>query len=377
MNTKDAPASVNVVGGVVTAIGRILISLFVPVVTFLVLWRVFLFLRDSEAPQIAIIVVAILWGVGGVAVLFVVSNWFVEQLPGEWGRRLQPFVFIGPAVAIMGWYLAIPVVRTLMLSFKGPLGQDWIGKGWALFDNYNFAFTDRIMLETFRNNLLWMILGTSMSVGFGLIVAVLADRSRFESVYKSIIFMPMAISFVGAGVIWKFVYTYRGVGVGIQEIGLLNAIVLGLGGESQPWLNLPPWNNLFLIIIMVWLQTGFAMVVISSAIKGIPDELLESARIDGATEVQAFFGITIPYIKGTLLTVTTTIVIFSLKLFDIVRVMTGGNNGTNVIANEFYLQRFTYGNTGRASAIAIILLIAVVPVIIYNLREFNKDRRAF
>ena len=377
MNTKDAPASVNVVGGVVTAIGRILISLFVPVVTFLVLWRVFLFLRDSEAPQIAIIVVAILWGVGGVAVLFVVSNWFVEQLPGEWGRRLQPFVFIGPAVAIMGWYLAIPVVRTLMLSFKGPLGQDWIGKGWALFDNYNFAFTDRIMLETFRNNLLWMILGTSMSVGFGLIVAVLADRSRFESVYKSIIFMPMAISFVGAGVIWKFVYTYRGVGVGIQEIGLLNAIVLGLGGESQPWLNLPPWNNLFLIIIMVWLQTGFAMVVISSAIKGIPDELLESARIDGASEVQAFFGITIPYIKGTLLTVTTTIVIFSLKLFDIVRVMTGGNNGTNVIANEFYLQRFTYGNTGRASAIAIILLIAVVPVIIYNLREFNRDRRAF
>ena len=377
MNTKDTPASGNIIGGILMTIGRILISLFVPVVTFLVLWRVFLFLRDSDAPQIVIILVAILWGVGGVAILFVVSNWFVEQLPGEFGRKLQPFVFIGPAVAIMGWYLAVPVFRTLALSFKGPLGQEWIGKGWAIFDNYNFAFTDRIMLETFRNNLLWMILGTSMSVGFGLIVAVLADRSRFESVYKSIIFMPMAISFVGAGVIWKFIYTYRGVGVGIQEIGLLNAIVLAFGGESQPWLNLPPWNNFFLIIIMVWLQTGFAMVVISSAIKGIPDELLESARIDGATEVQAFFGITIPYIKGTLLTVTTTIVIFSLKLFDIVRVMTGGNNGTNVIANEFYLQRFTYGNTGRASAIAIILLIAVVPVVIYNLREFNRDRRAF
>ena len=358
-------------------IGRAILSLFVPLLTFFALWQIFLFLRDSEAPQLVIIVVAILWGVGGIALLFVVLNWFVEQLPGEWGRRLQPFVFIGPAVAIMAWYLAIPVVRTLMLSFKGPLGQDWIGKGWMLFDNYKFAFTDRIMLETFRNNLLWMILGTLFSVGIGLIVAVLADRSRFESVYKSIIFMPMAISFVGAGVIWKFVYTYRGVGVGIQEIGLLNAIVLALGGESQPWLSIPPWNNFFLIIIMVWLQTGFAMVVISSAIKGIPDELLEAARIDGASEVQAFFGITIPYIKGTLLTVITTIVIFSLKLFDIVRVMTGGNNGTNVIANEFYLQRFTYGNTGRASAIAIILLIAVVPVIIYNLREFNKDRRAF
>jgi alpha-glucoside transport system permease protein len=358
-------------------IGRMAILLFVPLITFFVLWQGFFFLRDSEASQLIIILVAILWGVGGVAILFLVLNWFVEQLPGYLGRKLQPFVFIGPAVAIMGWYLAIPVFRTLTLSFKGPLGQNWVGQGWAIFDNYKFAFTDRIMLETFRNNLLWMILGTSLSVGFGLLVAVLADRSRFESIYKSIIFMPMAISFVGAGVIWKFVYTYRGVGVGIQEIGLLNAIVLALGGESQPWLSLPPWNTFFLIIIMVWLQTGFAMVVISSAIKGIPAELLEAARIDGATEVQAFFGITIPYIKGTLITVTTTIVIFSLKLFDIVRVMTGGNNGTNVIANEFYLQRFTYGNTGRASAIAIVLLIAVIPVIVNNLREFNKERKAF
>lgn len=355
-----------------TGIGRILISLFVPIVTFLVLWRIFLFLRDSNAPQLVIVLVAILWGVGGVALLFLVSNWLVEQLPGDWPRRLQPFVFIGPAVAIMGWYLAVPVLRTLVLSFKDAISKDWVG-----LDNYIFAFTDRIMLETFRNNLLWMILGTSLSVGFGLLISVLADRSRFEAVYKSIIFMPMAISFVGAGVIWKFMYSYRGEGVGVQEIGLLNAVVLALGGRAQPWLSLPPWNNFFLIIIMVWLQTGYAMVVISSAIKGIPAELLEAARIDGATEVQAFFGVTVPYIKGTLITVTTTIVIFSLKLFDIVRVMTGGNNGTNVIANEFYLQRFTYGNTGRASAIAIVLLLAVIPVIVNNLREFNKERRAF
>lgn len=355
-----------------TGIGRILISLFVPIVTFLVLWRVFLFLRDSNVPQLVVVLVAILWGVGGTGLLFVVSNWLVEQLPGDWPRRLQPFVFVGPAIAIMGWYLAIPVLRTLVLSFKDEIGKNWVG-----FDNYIFAFTDRIMLETFRNNLLWMVLGTSLSVGFGLLIAVLADRTRLEAVYKSIIFMPMAISFVGAGVIWKFMYTYRGEGVGIQQIGLLNAIVVALGGQPQPWLNLPPWNNFFLIAIMVWLQTGYAMVVISSAIKGIPVELLEAARIDGATETQAFFKITIPYIKGTLITVTTTIVIFSLKLFDIVRVMTGGNNGTNVIANEFYLQRFTYGNTGRASAIAIVLLVAVIPVIVNNLREFNKDRRAF
>lgn len=374
---KKRPTFADIISWFTTNVGRVLISLFVPAITFLVLWQVFLFLRDSDAPQIIIVLVAILWGVGGIAILFVISNWIVEQLPGNWGRRLQPFVFIGPAVVIMGWYLAVPVFRTLILSFKDPLGQDWIGKGWAIFENYRFAFTDRIMLETFRNNLLWMILGTSLSVGFGLLIAVLADRSRIESIYKSIIFMPMAISFVGAGVIWKFVYTYKGEGVGINEIGLLNAIVLALGGKSQPWLSLPPWNNLFLIIIMIWLQTGFAMVILSSAIKGIPVELLEAARIDGATEVQTFFRITIPYIMGTLMTVTTTIIIFSLKLFDIVRVMTGGNNGTNVIANEFYLQRFTYGNTGSASAIAIVLLIAVIPVIVNNLREFNKNRRAF
>lgn len=371
--SKDKSSqSTGIIGGLVATLGRILISFFVPVLTFLILWWVFIFLRDSKAPQIVVVLVAIIWGVGGVAVLYVVSNWFVEQLPAMWTRRLQPFVYVGPAVVIMGWYLAIPVLRTLVLSFKDEIGVKWVG-----LDNYIFAFTDRIMLETFRNNLLWMIVGTFFSVGLGLLIAVLADRTRFESFYKAIIFTPMAISFVGAGVIWKFVYTYKGEGVGIEEIGLLNAIVLALGGQSQPWLSIPPWNNLFLIVIMIWLQTGYAMVVISSAIKGIPLELLEAARIDGATEVQAFFKITIPYIKGTLITVITTIVIFSLKLFDIVRVMTGGNNGTNVIANEFYLQRFTYGNTGRASAIAIVLLVAVIPVIVNNLREFNKDRRAF
>jgi len=363
---KDSGATGN---WLVTNLGRVLISLIVPVITFLVLWQGFIFLRDSQAPKIVIVLVAIIWGVGGVAILFTVSNWLVEQLPTEWMQRLQPFVFVGPGVAILAWFLAIPVIRTLILSFNGPTGKGFVG-----LDNYIFAFTDRIMLETFRNNLLWMIFGTFFCVSLGLLIAVLADRSRFESIYKAIIFMPMAISFVGAGVIWKFIYTYKGEGAGISEIGLLNAIVLALGGTSQPWLSQPPWNNFLLIIIMVWLQTGFAMVIISSAIKGIPSELLEAARIDGATEIQVFFKIIIPTIQGTLLTVTTTIVIFSLKLFDIVRVMTGGNNGTNVIANEFYLERFTYGNAGRASAIAIILLIAVVPVMIYNLRQFRESR---
>lgn len=354
-----------------TTVGRLVVALIVPLITFLVLWQGYIFLRDTNAPQLVVALIAIIWGVGGVALLYFATNFLVEKLAKEWTRRLQPFIFVGPALAILAWFLFLPTIRTLYLSFMSATGFDFV---W--FKNYIFALTDRIMLEAFRNNLIWMILGTGLSVGLGLIIAVLADRSRFEKVYKAIIFMPMAISFVGAGVIWKFVYAYRGEGIGIQEIGLLNAIVMAFGGQSQPWLLMPPWNNLFLIVIMVWLQTGYAMVIISSAIKGIPAELLEAARVDGATEPQVFFKIIIPTIQGTLLTVSTTIIIFSLKLFDIVRVMTGGNNGTNVIANEFYIQQFTYNNSGRASAIAIILLVAVIPVMIYNLRQF-RERKAF
>ncbi|HMD90561.1 MAG TPA: sugar ABC transporter permease, partial [Anaerolineaceae bacterium] len=347
----------NIISWFATGLGRILVSIFVPVLTFLVLWQGFLFLRNSNTPQIVLVIVAIIWGVGGVALLYAVTNWVIEKLPGEWSRRLLPFVFVGPALAILAWYLLIPTFRTLYYSFMDANSFNFVG-----LSNYVYAFTNPIMLEAFRNNLLWLIFGTSFSVGMGLLIAVLADRSRFESFYKALIFMPMAISFVGAGVIWKFVYAYNGTGSGIQQIGLLNAIVVSWGGTPQAWLELSPWNNFFLIIIMVWLQTGYAMVILSSAIKGVPADLMEAARIDGASEVQAFFSIIIPYIQGTLLTVTTTIIIFSLKLFDIVRVMTGGNYGTNVIANEFYLERFSYGQDGRAAAIAVVLLIAVIPV---------------
>jgi len=372
-NTQSTdPGKSGFIGWFSSTLGQILISLFVPFVTFFVLYQGYLFLSRAQAPQLVQVLVAIVWGVGGVALLYLVANWLVLKLPKEWAKRLQPFVFVGPAIAIMAWFLAIPVIRSLWSSFRNALGTQWVG-----FDNYVFAFTDPRMLETFRNNLLWLVFGTAFSVGLGLLIAVLADRSKLEVLYKSIIFTPMAISFVGAGVIWKFVYTFKGTGVNIQEIGLLNAILIALGGTPQPWLNIPPWNNFFLIIIMIWLQTGYAMVILSSAIKGVPAELLEAARIDGASEVRAFFGITIPYIKGTLITVITTIVIFSLKTFDIVRVMTGGNNSTNVIANEFYLQSFSYNHAGRASAIAILLLLLVTPVIINNLREFNKGRKGF
>lgn len=374
ISQTNSPGANNPIAKVIawfgTTLGQLFISVLIPALTFLVLWQGYIFLQRAAAPQIVQVLVAIVWGVGGVALLFTVTNWLVVKLPTKIARKLQPFVFVGPAVVIMGWFLAVPVVRSLIASFRNYLGTAWVG-----LENYKFAFTDPRMLETFRNNLLWLVFGTFFSVAFGLLIATLADRSKAEVLYKSIIFTPYALSFVGAGVIWKFIYTYKGTGVGIREIGLLNAVVTALGGTPQPWLNLTPWNNFFLIVIMVWLQTGYAMVILSSAIKGVPAELLEAARIDGANEFKIFFSIIIPYIKGTLLTVTTTIIIFSLKTFDIVRVMTGGNNGTNVIANEFYLQSFTYNHAGRASAIAIILLLLVTPVIINNIRSFNQQRR--
>lgn len=339
--------------------------------TVAVLYGGFAFLRDYKGPKLAVVAVAIVWGLGSTALLYTVLNALAETLPRAARSLVLPAVFAGPALLLLFWFLVMPTLRSLWLSFF-----DETGTRFVFLENFRFAFTDRIMLESFRNNLLWMIFGTLLCVSLGLVIAVLADRSRLEKVYKALIFMPMAISFVGAGVIWKFIYAYKGEGTGIQDIGLLNAIVVGLGGKSQAWLLVPFWNNFLLIVIMVWLQTGYAMVILSSAIKGISTELLEAARIDGANELQVFFRIIIPVIEGSIVTVSTTIVIFSLKLFDIVRVMTGGNYGTNVIANEFYQEQFTYGQTGRASAIAIVLLVAVVPVMIYNLRQFG-ERRAF
>jgi alpha-glucoside transport system permease protein len=348
-------------------LGRLLVSILIPLVTFVVLWQGFIFLRDSNAPKLVIALVAIVWGVGGVGILFVVANWFIERLGEDWQRRLLPFVFVGPAMAILAWYLAIPTLRTFYYSLLNRDSTAFVG-----LQNYIDVFTRADMLVTFRNNLLWIVVGATSSVALGLLIAVLADRSKFESVAKALIFLPMAISMVGAGVIWNFIYEFRD--AGDPQIGLLNAIVVGLGGQPQAWTALiQPWNNLFLIVIVIWLQTGFAMVLFSAAIKGIPAEILEASRMDGATELTIFFQIMIPYIMGTIVTVATTVVIFTLKIFDVVMVMTGGQFGTDVIATQFYNQYFTNRNFGLGSAIAIVLLIAVIPVMIYNLRQFREQ----
>jgi alpha-glucoside transport system permease protein len=369
-NTSRASTPERILTLLTSTIGQVLISVLVPLLTFLVLWQGFFFLRDSNAPKFVIALVAIIWGVGGVALLYLIANWVVELLPDKWTARLQPFVFVGPAIAILVWYLALPAFRTLWISLWNRNGTTFV-----FLQNYLDVFRDRGMLESFRNNLLWMIVGTTFSVGFGLLIAVLADRSKFERIAKSMIFMPMAISFVGAGIIWKFIYENRPPGE--AQIGVLNAVVTALGGQPQAWVSLiQPWNNLFLIVIVVWLQTGFAMVLFSAALKGIPAELLEASRVDGANEFQVFFRIMVPYIQGTIITVTTTIVIFTLKIFDVVMVMTGAQYGTEVIATQFYRQYFSNRNFGYGSAIAIILLIAVIPVMIYNLKEF-REKEAF
>jgi alpha-glucoside transport system permease protein len=367
---------------------RIALAALIPLITFFILYQGFIFLRAGNAPKWLITIVAIVWGVGGTAVLYWVFNWLVELLPVEWTARLQPFVFVGPGIALLLWFLAFPTLRTFWISLFGPNGPprlaDFpsfgayataIGEQFQGLSNYLAVFTDRGMLEALRNNLVfWLLIATPLTVATGLIVAALADRSSFERVAKSFIFMPMAISMVGAGIIWNFIYEVKP--PDSPQIGLLNAVVVALGGLPQAWqayTAIAPWNNIFLVVILLWLQVGYAMVLFSAAIKGVPEEIIEAARVDGATEIEVFLKIVIPYIMGTIITVTTTLIIFTLKVFDVVWVMTGGQFGTEVIGTQFYRQSFIARNAGYGSAIAIVLLIAVIPVMIYNLRQFRQQ----
>lgn len=354
----------------VSRLPRLLLGALAIVLTiaFLVWGYMVLGDRSSPLPKPAITAFAVVWGVGGLLLVYTVSNWVVEQLPGRAVELLLPAVFIGPAVLFLGYFLVLPAIRTVAASFFNSNGTEFVGLA-----NFVTVFTQRVTQVALRNNLLWLAFGATMSVLMGLVVAALADRSRFEVIAKSIIFMPVAISLVGAGVIWRFIYAVKA--PGDPQIGLLNAIWTGLGHEPVGWLaSNQPWNNLFLIVVVVWLQTGFAMVLLSAAIKGVPADLLDAARVDGATEIQTFVRVVIPTILPTIITVTTTIVIFTLKIFDIVVVMTSGNFGTGVIATEFYQQFFTNRDFGLGSAIAVVLLLLVLPVMVYNLRRFRQQQ---
>jgi alpha-glucoside transport system permease protein len=313
---------------------------------------------------------AILAGVGGALVLFWLLNAFVERLPGRWEHRVKPLVFVGPALAVIGLFLVYPAVRTVVLSFANDDSTAWVG-----LDNYVEIFSSPDFRQTLVNNLLWLAVVPAVAVVIGLLVAVLADKlsSRGEKVTKSLIFLPMAISFVGAATIWRFVYEWRP--EGRPQIGLLNAIWTAFGAEPVSWLQLSTANinDLLLMVIVIWLQAGFCMVLLSAAIKTVPEDTLEAARIDGANEVQVFFRVVVPQIRGTIITVFITVLILGMKIFDVVCVMTGGNFGTNVIGLEFVTQLFEFGNDGRAAAVVVILMLAVVPFGIYQVRQFRRE----
>jgi alpha-glucoside transport system permease protein len=294
----------------------------------------------------------------------------VEVTPQQIRNALRPWVFVGPGAIILATYIVFPAIRTIWISFFNRTSDQFVG-----LQNYLYIFTDSDMLVILRNTLLWVVLVPAFSVILGLIIAVMTDRlsSFWEKTSKALIFLPMAISFVGASVIWRFVYAYRPPGQ--EQIGLLNAIVTSVGTDPVAWIIERPWNNLFLIFIMIWLQTGFAMVILSAAVKGVPKDLLDAARIDGCNEVRTFFSVIVPYVSGTILTVTTTILFLVLKIFDIVWVMTSGDFDTGIVASRMYEEAFVFRNFGRGSALAVFLFIIVIPVMIRNIRNMREQRR--
>ncbi len=347
---------------------RVMGAVGVPLLAVFILSRSFIFLRDSDASRLVIILVALVIGVAGVFALFWIMDFVTNQFPERIGIRIRPWIFVGPALSFLTLFLVWPTIRTIWLSFRDDDGKAFVG-----LDNYVFAFTDDVMLTAFRNNIIWLVVGTVGTVGLGLAIAALVDKlqRRSESVAKSIIFLPMAISFVGASIIWGLVYAFRP--SGRPQIGLLNALWTALGNDPVLWLAQEPWNTFLLVVVLIWLQTGFAMVILSAAIKSVPDELLEAARIDGASELKIFWRVVVPTIKSTIVVVTTTMVILILKVFDIVWVMTSGNFKTEVIASHMIRQAFRFFDDGKGAAIAVILLIAVVPVMVLNVRRFKEE----
>ena len=340
-----------------------------PVALILGLGATLGFLRDSDANRFLVALVAIAAGGGGIFLLFWGMDTAVDWLPERFREGVRPYIFVGPALVILAVFLVYPVVNTLFLSLKDAHSQDFVG-----LDNYKFLFTDRDMLRAIRNTAGWIILVPVVAVSIGLALATLTDRlRRGEAVAKSLIFLPMAISFAGASVTFRLIYDFRPEGFG-SNIGLLNGVMLGLDKDPVSWLSIQPWNNLLLMAIMVWMQTGFAMVVLSAAIKAVPDEIVEAARIDGASEFQVFRKIMVPTILPTIVVVTTYMVINALKVFDIVFVIGSPEaNGTVVIAERMIDWFFLSGNDGRAAAIAVVLFIAVIPVMIWNVRRFREQ----
>lgn len=287
------------------------------------------------------------------------------------GKALEPVTtaaFVVPALIMLSIGLIYPAVITLVQSFQNASSTEFVG-----FDNYVTLFQEPVYQRVLINTFVWVLFVPFIATAIGLIYAVLVDRTRTESLSKALVFIPMAISMVGASIIWRFVYDYRPTQV--EQIGLANQILKSLGFETYQFLLEPPWNTLFLIVVMIWIQAGFAMTVLSASIKAIPDDIIEAAKLDGVSGIQMFRYVTLPSIRPGMIVVLTTIAIGTLKVFDIVRTMTGGRFDTSVVANEFYTQAFRYDNAGLGGALAVLLFILVVPIIVYNVIQLRRVAR--
>jgi len=319
---------------------------------------------DVIGPNLTLLVISLAAFAAVTYALFLIGS----RASVKWQGWLRYGVFLGPALLLLLVGLIYPALRTIWMSFMDKRSESFIG-----FDNYIWAFTIPEIQIVLRNTVLWVIFVPIVSTLIGLAIAYMTDRMKRAAIVKSLIFMPMAISFVGASVIWGFMYNFEP-NEDKVEIGLLNAILRGVGIEPRNFLLEAPGNTFFLIAVLIWIQTGFAMVILSAAMKNVPDEIVEAAMLDGASNWRRFIRVTLPMIRGTVVVVLTTITIGTLKVFDIVRTMTGGNFQTNVIANEMYAQSFRQLNYGQGSALAVILFLGVVPIIWYNVRQLRLER---
>jgi alpha-glucoside transport system permease protein len=305
---------------------------------------------------------------------------------------LTPWLYLAPAILIMTFFIVYPMINTAGLSLQNAdsdasaattciTGQPC----WGIFENYRYALFNEIEFgspaamwksfwnSSYGNNIKWILIMVTGTTGLGLLIALLADRVKYEPLAKAVFFMPMAISFVGAGIIWKFVYDY---GTSQVQVGLLNAIITALGGKPVAWLQTQPINTIALIAVGIWMWTGFCMTILSAALKSVPGEILEAARVDGATEWMVFWNIMVPMIMPTIIVVVTVMVINVLKIFDIVYVMTGGQFGTQVIANRMYSEMYINHNTGHGTAVALVLIVLLIPFIYINIKRFQEQEAA-
>lgn len=313
-------------------------------------------------------VVAVIAGLVGI---FYILNLVTQRIPPRPRRWIQPIAFALPAAVLVGFVLVYPLIDTLRVSLMDDTSTRFVGGA-----NYLALVTDPTVLRALGNNAMWLAIVPVITMVIGLVFAWLADRlpPKLETLSKTIIFLPMVISFVGAGTIWGFVYQYQPPGA--QQTGLLNAIWVALGNKPMPWLTHAPLNNMLLMVIVVWAQAGLATVLLSAAIKAVPAETIEAARVDGASSLQTFLRIIVPQIRTTIVMVLSTLVIFVLKIFDIVYVMTNGNFGTEVVADLFIKQIFTNGQYGKAAAVVVGLLVIISPLIVFNIVRYRKEELA-